>query len=69
MDELGIALDAQAAARGLDAWRLADALRREHGVESVEPEWDYVSYLQGALADAQTKQAKRRSHWNIDSSA
>ena len=65
MENLDITLDEHAAARGLDAWNLAAALRTEHGVESIEPEWDYVTYLQKALADAQIE---RESRQKVDTS-
>ena len=52
MNDLDFTLREQASTRGLDAWKIAVALRRKHGVEGVEPEWDYVSYLQEVSAEA-----------------
>jgi hypothetical protein len=55
--ELGWVLDEQAASRGLEAWRAAVNLRKAHGIEPIELEWDYPDYLQRAL-DTAIKQRK-----------
>ena len=59
--ELGWMLDEQAAARGLEAWRLAVDLRRAHRIEPVELEWNYPDYLQTALEAATTRRGERRT--------
>jgi hypothetical protein len=51
-DELEHDLDEQAAARGLEAWDLAVAFRRKHGLEQVDLVWDYVEGMRATLASA-----------------
>jgi hypothetical protein len=53
VDELGETLDQQAAGRGLEAWEIAVALRRRHGVDPVELTWDFVEYMKNALQSAE----------------
>jgi hypothetical protein len=57
--ELGRVLDEKAASRGLEAWRMAVDLRKTHGIEPVELEWDYPGYLQSAL-DTAVKQREEQ---------
>jgi hypothetical protein len=52
-DELGDTLDAEAAGRGLEAWEIAVALRRRHGVDAVELIWDFIDSMQVALRSAE----------------
>jgi hypothetical protein len=66
--ELGWMLDEQAASRGLNAWRIAVDLRRTHGIEPVEIEWDYPDYLKNALdtgAKQREEHRKRNALSNI----
>lgn len=51
-DELEHDLDEQAAARGLEAWDLAVALRKKHGLNQVELIWDFVDGMRNTLASA-----------------
>jgi len=55
--EFGYVLDEQAAARGLEAWRIAVDLRKNYGIEPIELEWDYPDYLRRAL-DTVAKERK-----------
>jgi hypothetical protein len=41
---LGYVLDEQAAARGLEAWRIAVDLRKIYGIGPIELEWNYPDY-------------------------
>jgi hypothetical protein len=57
-DELGETLDEQAAARGLEAWKLAVQLRRMHSIEAVEMVWDFAEMLEKTLAKAQREKQR-----------
>lgn len=45
-DKIGGAVESEAVARGLEAWRLAIELRKRHRIEAAEPVWDYVKQLE-----------------------
>lgn len=45
-DAIGDTVEAEATARGLEAWRLATALRRSHKVEAAELVWDHIEHLE-----------------------
>ncbi len=49
MDDLEDTIAEQAAERGLEAWHLAVALRRKHGVAKADIVWNYVETLEGTL--------------------
>jgi hypothetical protein len=49
IDDLEDTLGKQADERGLEAWNLAVALRRRHGVEEVDTVWEYTNTLERAL--------------------
>jgi hypothetical protein len=57
MGALGNTFDEQAAGRGLEAWNLAVAVRRKHGVEEADTVWDYAKTLESTLREAE--EAKR----------
>jgi hypothetical protein len=57
-DHLDDTLDEQAAERGLEAWRIAAALRRTYAVEAVETVWDYAGGLEHSLAHVKQKRAE-----------
>ena len=59
MEDLEDTLSEQAAARGLEAWELASALRSKHGVEQAEPVSDFVEWLQTILAKAKAAKEDR----------
>lgn len=61
MDELGDTLDEQAAARGIEAWKLAGALRRKHGVEGADTVWDYAAKLESTLRTAEKSKQERQT--------
>lgn len=57
-DELGETLDEEAAARGLEAWKLAVKLRRMYNIEAVEIAWDFPRMLENTLAKAQREKQR-----------
>lgn len=60
-DNIGDAVEVEATARGLEAWRLASALRRKHKVEAAEPVWDYIEHLERSEKRIEGAAEKRRS--------
>jgi hypothetical protein len=60
MDDLGDTLDEQAAARGIEAWKLAAALRQKHGVEEADTVWDYAAKLGSTLRTAEESKRERQ---------
>jgi hypothetical protein len=58
-DELEDTLIEQAAARGLEAWELASALRSKHGIEQAEPVSDFVHWMQQVSAKAKAAKEDR----------
>jgi hypothetical protein len=58
--EFGCVLDEQAAARGLEAWRVAVDLRKNYGIEPIELEWDFPDYLRRAFDTAAKEREERR---------
>jgi hypothetical protein len=50
-----------AAARGLEAWSLAEDLRKRHGIGDVETVWDYASELKQKKLQAEEAQKHRSS--------
>lgn len=62
MDALGDTLEEQAAARGLEAWKLALALRRKHGVGKADMVWDYVETLERTLRKGEQQEMPKRDH-------
>lgn len=58
-EELGATLDEQAAARGLEAWQLAEELRSRHDIEPADVVWPYAKNLQAALDGATKAQEER----------
>lgn len=60
VDDVEGALDEQAARRGLEAWKLAVALRRKHSVEEAETVWDYAETLESTLRTAEKAKRKRQ---------
>lgn len=59
-DDLGDTLDEHASERGLEAWEIAVALRRKHGLDPVELIWDFVDSMQRTLQKARDAKAERR---------
>ncbi len=59
-DELGDTLDEEAAGRGLEAWEIAVALRRGHGLDVAELTWDFVDSLQVARRNAEQSKTEAR---------
>ena len=57
-EELGETLDEEAAARGLEAWKLAAELRRAYNIEAVEIAWDFPEMLENTLAKAQREKQR-----------
>jgi len=57
--EFGSVLYEQAAARRLEAWRIAVDLRKTYGIEPIDLEWDYPDYLRRALV---TVAKERKEH-------
>ena len=51
--ELGEILDLHAAGRGLEAWRIAVDLRREHKLDAVDLIWDFVEGMENTLQGAE----------------
>jgi hypothetical protein len=51
-EHLGDTLDEHAAERGLEAWQLAAALRRQHGIEEVDTVWNFADGLERSLQKA-----------------
>ena len=49
MDELGVVLDEQSSARGVEAWEIASSLRDTYKQERAEIVFDYYGALQKAL--------------------
>lgn len=45
-EELGRVTDEEAAERGLEAWEIAVALRRKHGLDPIGPIWDFIGRLE-----------------------
>ncbi len=56
MSGLGDTFEEQTAARGMEAWKLAVALRRKHGVEKVDTVWDYAAILETTLRKDEKQQ-------------
>lgn len=72
VDDLEDTFREHAAARGLEAWTLATALRDKHGVEKADPVSDFVEWLQTVLKKAkasQQDQAERRHEFLRELSA
>jgi hypothetical protein len=59
-EELGWLLHEKAASRGLEAWRIAVDLRKTHGIEPAELEWDYRDYLRRTLDTAVKQREEHR---------
>jgi hypothetical protein len=59
-DDLGDTLNEQAAKRGLEAWKLAVALRCEHGVEKIDTVWNYPDQLESTLRGIEKEKGKNR---------
>jgi hypothetical protein len=59
-DEVGEGVTEQAAQRGLEAWKLATALRRRHGLEKAEVSWDYSKHLEETLSAAKKARSERQ---------
>lgn len=51
-DDLGDVLNVEAAERGLEAWTLAVALRRDSKIEAADTVWDYATGLEHTLERA-----------------
>lgn len=58
-EDLGETLDEQAAERGLEAWQLAEELRRTYNIPAADVVWSYAENLQAALDAAKKAQAER----------
>jgi hypothetical protein len=58
--DLGDALREHAAERGLEAWKLAVALRSKHGVEEADPVLDYADILESTLQKVKKSKGERR---------
>lgn len=59
LEDLGEALDEQAAERGLEAWQLAEELRERYRIPAADVVWSYAKNLQAALDGAKKAQAER----------
>lgn len=63
--ELDDCLEEQASERGLEAWRLAQALRAKYGIEKADVVWDFADDLENSLKriarERAGKKAKRDS--------
>src|SRR5258706_8914354 len=59
IDDLEDIFNEQAAARGLEAWELAAALRSKHGGEQANPVSDFVDGLQTILARQRARKDDR----------
>lgn len=60
-DELGGTVEVEATARGLEAWRLAAALRRKHKVGAAEMVWNYIEHLERSEKRIKEAAEKRRN--------
>jgi hypothetical protein len=58
-DDLINALDEHAAARGVEAWEIAAALRVEYGLEAAEMIFDYAAVLNNSLKIAIAERVER----------
>jgi hypothetical protein len=58
-DELGDTLDEEAAARGLEAWKLALELRRKHRLTPADTVYDFAERLEGVLRETGMKKQRR----------
>ncbi|MGY3483991.1 hypothetical protein ACVW1C_001874 [Bradyrhizobium sp. USDA 4011] len=62
MDDLGVTLDEQASARGVEAYEIAALLRKIYKLGQAEPVFDYYSVLQKVLiASRQEREERQRS--------
>lgn len=59
-DELGETVDEEVGERGLEAWEIAVALRRKHGLEPVKPIWDFLEMMETAMHAARKTKDKNR---------
>lgn len=60
-DDLGEHLDEHAAARGLEAWALAEELRRAHDLAPVDLIWDVPGSLRSTAKSAEEDKRKREA--------
>lgn len=48
----------EAAHLGVEAWKVADSLRRKHGLATADTRWNYAGALDGWLRDIEAKKQK-----------
>ncbi|WP_439406422.1 hypothetical protein ACNJX9_34090 [Bradyrhizobium sp. DASA03076] len=66
MDDLDIALDEHASARGAEAWEIASALRETYGLDRAEIVFDYYTALQKVLKQSREKRKRREEgQWSF----
>jgi hypothetical protein len=61
MDYLGITLDEQASARGVEAWEIASALRDAYGLDRAEIVFDYYDVLRKVLKQSREEREEREA--------
>ena len=70
IDDLENELNEHIAARGLEAWQLAAALRRRHSVEDADVVWSFAGQLEETLRKAEkTKEDRAKAQSSIFNSA